>query len=87
MTWKRRLARAKKTGYFTWEDWEKAMWWESCAVHERPNVKTIPETNRPSNPCLSRLGVQFMQAIHANAVEEAAHIYCLIRSYPQRGKI
>ena len=86
MTWKQRLACAKRAGKFTDDDCYRAQEWTSCAVSERPRLQRIEGISTPRSERLRYLGVQFMRAVEFNNVGEAMYCYRLIHQYSKRPK-
>jgi hypothetical protein len=78
MNWAERLERAKRKGSFTKTDSDVSADWSSCAVGERSKIG-FPELGDKYDQ-ITRLGVDFCQAVEMDDVSKAVRIYKRITS-------
>ena len=83
MTWEKRLLRARKHGSFARIDKEKAGAWPTCAVGERFKIQGLSLPHYVSEQ-VACLGHDFMNAVKADDVYVAVHLYDQIQHAKKR---
>ncbi len=78
LNWEKRIEMAKKNGYFTDDDKNKARYWSTCAVGEQFNIEDIEYiTNEYYGNEIEQLGIDFWIFVKNDEVLEAEK--CFIR--------
>jgi hypothetical protein len=83
-TWKERIEEAVKNRGFTDEDRSLVSSWATCAIGERKDVRRYridDEESGPTDAILDRYGINFMDAVRRNDIDEAQRYYALIELY------
>lgn len=66
LTWKQRIAYAKRRGEFSYDDWKAANFWVTCACGQQDRslmTNLASDWSEPWDAELHRLGVQFGSAV------------------------
>ena len=78
LNWGKRIEMAKKRGFFSYDDKEKARKWTTCAVGEQFNIEDIDYIiNEHSGNKIEQLGIDFWIFVKNDEVLEAEK--CFIR--------
>jgi hypothetical protein len=87
ISWKQRIALARKRGSFDEEDRKLAKNWLTCAISERPTAKSersVFENLQPKNSELFNLGNEFYwDAIYSNNFDKAEKLLKQIKEFKE----
>lgn len=75
MTWEARLARAKRTGFFTPADKDSAGTWQTCALGEVCAKRRVKVRFAVNDGILYDLAMAFADAVSNDEVARAAGLY------------
>ena len=80
LNWEKRIEMAKKNGYFTDDDKNKARDWSTCAVGEQFNIEDIEYiTNEYYGNEIEQLGVDFWIFVKNDQLSEAENCFKKIK--------
>ena len=80
LNWEKRIEMAKKNGYFTDDDKNKARDWSTCAIGEQFNIEDIDYIiNEHSGNEIEQLGIDFWIFVKNDQVSEAKNCFKKIK--------